>query len=95
MAGPPKGNQNAAKAKDWESALRYALANYASKELKVQRGHALKKIAAAVVEKAISGDKDAWREIGDRLDGKPAQVIAGDNERPLTVIVKKFVRPGD
>lgn len=75
MAGPPLGNQNAAKAKAWEGALRAALAQYEAKGIK--RGQALRKIAEAVVIKALAGDKDATKEIGDRLDGKAAQTIQG------------------
>ena len=30
-------------------------------------------IADQVVGAAESGDKDAWKEIGDRIDGKPKQ----------------------
>jgi hypothetical protein len=51
-----------------------------------------------VVEKAIAGDKDATKEIGDRLDGKPAQSvdIAGDPERPLvTKLIREIVRTKD
>jgi hypothetical protein len=36
---------------------------------------ALRRIAAKLVEKAEEGELPAIREIADRLDGKPAQVI--------------------
>jgi len=36
---------------------------------------ALRRIAAKLVERAEEGDLAAIREIADRLDGKPAQVI--------------------
>jgi hypothetical protein len=36
---------------------------------------ALRRISAKLVEKAEEGDLAAIREIADRLDGKPAQVI--------------------
>src|SRR6516164_4071969 len=36
---------------------------------------ALRRIAAKLVEKAEEGDLAAIREVADRLDGKPAQVI--------------------
>jgi len=35
----------------------------------------LARLAAATFDKAIEGDMAATREIGDRLDGKPAQAI--------------------
>jgi hypothetical protein len=41
---------------------------------------ALRRIASALIEKAASGDVAAIKEIGDRLDGKPAQAIGGDDE---------------
>lgn len=61
----PIGNTNAAKGKAWFDAIR--------KEC-VQRD-ALAKIAKVVVDKAIEGEQWAVREIGDRLDGKPAQSV--------------------
>jgi hypothetical protein len=36
---------------------------------------ALRRISAKLIEKAEEGDLAAIREIADRLDGKPAQVI--------------------
>lgn len=80
MAGAPVGNQNAAKAKRWQDALHKALVRYADD--KVPAGQALDKIAEQVVIKALSGDKDCIAEIGNRLDGKPAQAIVGDDDAP-------------
>ncbi len=39
-------------------------------------------IAKALLVKAAEGDIAAIKELGDRLDGKPAQIIAGDDELP-------------
>ncbi len=80
----PLGNSNAAKGKEWREALRYALASY--EDEKVERGQALKAIAKVVVQKAVEGDKDSIQEIGNRLDGKPAQSIVGEEENPLSII---------
>ena len=44
---------------------------------------ALRRIAAKLVEKAEEGELAAIREIADRLDGKPAQMIDRPNV-PLT-----------
>lgn len=77
----PIGNQNAAKAKRWQKALERALAR---KFGEVDEGLTI--IAAQVVNAAEKGDRDAWREIGDRIDGKPAQTIQGDAENPLHLI---------
>lgn len=61
----PVGNSNAKKGKEWFDALR--------KEC-VQRD-ALRKIASVVVDKAIAGEQWAIQEVGNRLDGKPAQAV--------------------
>jgi hypothetical protein len=72
MAGAPKGNRNAAKAKDWEMALRRALHSYEDETTK--RGESLDAIAKRVVESAVkAGEWKAIEEIGNRLDGRPAQ----------------------
>ncbi len=84
-----QGNQYAAKAKRWQKALERALAH---KFGDVDEG--LTAVAKKVVEAASErGDKDAWKEIGDRIDGKPAQTIQGDADNPLTVnqIIRKVV----
>lgn len=81
----PRGNQNAAKGKEWADALRLALKTYEDKDKKIKRGHALRKIADGVVKNALEGDKDSWQEIGNRLDGKPAQALVGPDGGPLMV----------
>jgi hypothetical protein len=85
--GAPVGNKNGAKGKTWADAIRKALAQYADDT--VERKEALHKIALKVVEKALSGDTAAVKEIGDRLDGKPAQTIMGDDDSPLTITIVK------
>lgn len=71
----PKGNQNARKAKDWEIALRRALANYEDKESGVIRGDALAHAARRVVKAAVNGDWDAIEHLANRLDGKPTEYL--------------------
>lgn len=73
--GAPIGNSNASKGREWTEALRWALDNYESSSIK--RGQALRAIANKVIEQAIEGDKDAYQEIANRLDGKPVQAISG------------------
>lgn len=71
----PKGAVN--KDKPFRDALRMTIAE-AGDDLP-----ALRRIALALVEKAASGDVQAIKEIGDRLDGKVAQaVIGGDDDDP-------------
>lgn len=79
--GAPLGNQNASK--QWKKSLEKALARLGGTD--VESGLAI--IADKVVKSAADGDKDAWKDIADRLDGKPAQsvTLSGDEENPLTV----------
>ena len=46
-------------------------------------------IAERVCVDAAGGDNSSFREIGDRLDGKPAQAlkVSGDEENPLAVSI--------
>ena len=73
--GAPTGNANARKGKAWFDALR--------KEC-VQR-NALEEIAKVVVEKAMAGEQWAIAEIGNRMDGKPAQAmeVSGPDGEPV------------
>lgn len=69
--------------KVWRDAILRALKRRDSKE----DPQALEKLADALVLKGIGGDVPALREIGDRLDGKPAQVIQGDPDAPIGLSV--------
>ena len=82
MAGAPLGNKNAAKAKEFEGALRRALARKGGTV-----GGGLDSIADKLVTAADAGEQWAVREVGDRLDGKPGQslVLGGDPENPLKI----------
>lgn len=94
-SGGQPGNKNSAKPKRWQEALNKALARYTNAEQKIEMGQALDRIAEKVVTAAITGDWDAIQEIGNRLDGKPAQTIAGDPEAPLFIshVERTIVRP--
>jgi len=71
MAGAPKGNQNAARAKVWSAAIQRVLAR--DKE-------GMEALARALINKAKDGDIQALKEIGDRLEGKVPQAIEGTGE---------------
>lgn len=71
----PKGNKNAARASDWKNAIKWALENYQSSA--IERGQALRGIGLRLVDMALDGDMQAIKEVGDRLDGKPAQTVHG------------------
>lgn len=79
--GAPKGNKNSSKSNRlWAETIRRAV---------VQSDAArLRRIAEALLNKAEEGDIQAIKEVGDRLDGKPAQVLAGDEDNPLQVVQK-------
>jgi hypothetical protein len=89
-AGAPLGNNNAGEGKRYRKALERALAH---RKGSVEEG--LLAVALARIDKAIEGDNDACREIGDRFDGKPVQAIAGaDGEGPVRVLAQvTFVAP--
>lgn len=88
MAGAPAGNQNAARAKKWREAIMRALARKAES---VDGG--LDKAADKLVTLAIDdGDRWAIEEIGNRLDGKPAQAIVGDDDAPPVRFIQKVER---
>ncbi len=63
-----------------------------------QNPNRLRKIAEALFDKAAEGDVSAIKEIGDRLDGKAIQTVAGDTDNPLVVIQRverSIVHPDD
>ena len=87
----PHGNQNAAKAKVWSAAIQRALDKRG-----VSRIEALDALAEKLLAKCDEGDLPALKELGDRLDGKPAQsiTVGGDADAPLqTEMTVKLVRP--
>lgn len=90
--GAPVGNQNAAKAKLWAAAINRALEKRGGGD-KVK---ALDELAEKLLANCDGGDLAALKELGDRLDGKPAQAVAlsGDEDSPLVhKIVREIVRP--
>jgi hypothetical protein len=51
----------------------------------------LRQIAAALIEKAVSGDVQAAVQVRDTLDGKPAQaIIGGDEDDPPVATVTRI-----
>jgi len=70
MSAPP-GNQFAVKAKRWSQAIDRALANRS----KAKGIEALDELAEKLLANAEQGDMAALKELGDRLEGKPAQAM--------------------
>mgnify|MGYP000530511012 CR=1 FL=1 len=83
----PKGNSNAKKGRRWAEAITEALLEYKDDEIK--QGEALRAIGKKLVKKALEGDKDAMKEIGDRLDGKPSQAITGEDGGALVININR------
>ena len=56
----------------------------------------LARIAEALVEKAKTGDVQAINAVADRLDGKPTQLIAGDDEgAPILHRIERVIVDAD
>jgi len=91
MAGAPLGNQNAAKAKLWSAAINRALDKRTKKEGK----DALDLLAETLLVKCDEADLGALKELGDRIEGKPAQALIhqGDEDHPVVTKKARFVSP--
>ena len=86
--GAPIGNQNAARAKMWRSAIERAL----DKRSKSDGLAALDELAEKLLKQCDEGEISALRELGDRLDGKPMQAVEtsgpGGDGIPLSINVR-------
>lgn len=72
--------------------------NIAIKQAHDEGRDKLRAVADALVEKAISGDVQAIKEVADRLDGKVPQGVAGEDGNPIEFvhkIIREIVRPND
>jgi hypothetical protein len=43
----------------------------------------LRRVARALIEKAMEGDVSAIKEVADRLDGRVSQHVGGDRKNPV------------
>ena len=82
----PRGQQ---RDKIYREALRLELADM-SEGVDLKK---LRQIARAHIEKAASGDMQAIKELADRLDGRPAQMVEDSRPdgEPITRIVHEIV----
>jgi len=80
----PRGQQ---RDKIYREALRMELAA-AGEDMKK-----LREIARTHIEKAAAGDMQAIKELADRLDGRPAQILehSGPDSNPIEKIVNEIV----
>jgi hypothetical protein len=81
MAGRPP------KEKSFANMLRLAISEAHNAD-----GNKLRAVAQALVDKALTGDVPAIREIGDRIDGKVPQGIIGDDDSDPINIVQRIER---
>lgn len=79
----PLGNTNAIKGKRWQKALEKALARIGEGDV----DNGLSKVADKVILAAAEGDKDAWKEIADRMDGKATTNIEANVNGSLVTVL--------
>lgn len=85
--GRPKGSGD----KPWKDAIRLAV-NRADGDAKV-----LARLADRLVKEAMDGNISALQEIGNRLDGKPAQAVehSGPDGEAIEFIERRIVDPAN
>lgn len=89
--GAPVGNKNSAKGRQWAEAIKRAVARKHNGDL----NHGLDTLAEKLVDAVATGDLQALKEFGDRLDGKPAQaIIGGGEDDPAIKTVSEVVLRG-
>lgn len=89
MAAPKKAVGSKSD-KEWRDAIRLAV-----HDVRTVGGKKIKNLrilAEKLVDRALDGDVSALKEIGDRLDGKPAQAMAltDADGGPLVLEIVKF-----
>ena len=89
MAGAPKGNNNSGKGRLWARAIDKAMA----KRSKTDAFTEMIELAGQLLVKCGEGDLTALKELGDRLDGKPAQSIGihGEEDKPPVTIIERLI----
>lgn len=85
--GAPIGNHNATKNRPWRQAIDRALA----RRSKQSQTEALDALADKFLDAVETGDIQAMKEFGDRLDGKSKQQVelGSDQENPLRLVIEK------
>ncbi len=76
QAGQINNPNGARTTRRWRAALDRALARVGEGEI----DGGLNKVADRVIQAALDGDKDAWREIAERQDGKVPQGVVGGGD---------------
>lgn len=83
----PEGNKNGENGKRFKLAIQAALARKGK-----DQWEALTDVAEKLIDSALEGNINAIREVGDRIDGKPAQAVnLGDHEgNALTIKLVQY-----
>lgn len=91
--GAPKGNLNAVKGRIWTEALRRAIARKGAElQEALEKGgkncdevtylqQGMNHLCDQIVELASQGDKWALEQLGDRIEGKPTQMVQITDEQ--------------
>jgi hypothetical protein len=99
--GAPKGSRNAFKGTEWSKSLKRAMARFSDKEgdKQVSWRRGLDRVADKVIAAACEGQKDAWQEIANRIEGRPAQSmkVSGDEDNPIHTVnrIERLILNGD
>src|SRR5262245_2789925 len=89
MVSPTRHPRGQQRDKIYREALRLELADM-SEGVNLKK---LREIARAHIEKAAAGDMQAIKELADRLDGRPGQILEHSvpDSKPITKIVREIV----
>lgn len=92
-SGGQPGNKNTFKGNEWSKSLKRAMARLAAAdgEDRVSWRRGLDKAADKVVAAACEGQKDAWQEIANRIEGKPRQGVDLDANVDVNARIEKIV----
>ena len=90
MAARKDGKQGHKSDKLWRDAIMVAVKRQTTGGKKTKK---LSLLADKLIERALEGDITAMKEIGDRLDGRPAQSVELCPSRPNSAFICK-PRPG-
>lgn len=88
MAGAPEGNDNRAK----QYRIKRTLESVLDRRSKAEGRDALEIACEKLISNAENGDLPSFKEMADRLDGKPAQAVMVGNEDDKPFVVEKIVR---
>jgi hypothetical protein len=82
--GAQPGNKNSVKEnREYRAALLRTVKQYEGRG--IARGDALRAVTEKLLELALDGELPAIKEVADRMDGRPAQAIHGEEGQPPVI----------